>query len=252
MTDADSGRPDGTGAVDAAPVLRLACIDTDAPPLFDLAAADGSRTGFEPAVAELLAQQLGRRLEWAIMPWGRMLPAVRDHEVDAVLCGQGVIPARLEVVDFARPYGVFHEGLLTRRGEAVPGPEHLAGRRIAAIEGSANERLARTFPDAEVVTFATDNVYQDMLAALRAGEVFGVVDDDVVFVPLGDSDPDFELAFVVKTNNPWAVGVAKDRPETFALIDAAMAAIIADGRHREVWQKWLPTLDYPFAEQVDR
>lgn len=235
---------------DERPVLRLACIDADAPPLFDLADAAGRRAGFEPAVAEVLADQLGYRLEWAIMPWAQMLPAVRSHEVDAVLCGQGVIPAREELVDFTRAYGIFHEGLLTRRGEAVPGPEHLAGKRIAAIEGSANETLARTFPGAEVVPFATDDVYQDMLSALRTGEVFGVVDDEVVFVPLGDTDPDFELAFVVRTNNPWAIGVAKDRPETLRLLDDALGVIIADGRHREAWQAWLPTLDYPFAAQV--
>ena len=36
-------------------VLRLACIDADAPPLFGLADGAGVRQGFEPAVAELIA-----------------------------------------------------------------------------------------------------------------------------------------------------------------------------------------------------
>ena len=102
--------------------LRLACIDADAPPLFGLARAPGGRAGYEPAVGELIAAELGRRLEWVIMAWGDMLPAAQKHEVDAVLCGQGIIPARLEQVDFTRPYGIFHEGILMRRGEAVPDP----------------------------------------------------------------------------------------------------------------------------------
>lgn len=228
--------------------LRLACIDADAPPLFGLASAPGGRTGYEPAVAELLAAELGRDLEWVIMPWGGMLPAAQAHEVDAVLCGQGIIPARLELVDFTRPYGIFHEGILMRRGEAVPDPSGLVGKRIAAIRASANYNLASSFAGAEVVEFESEHVYEDMLAALRSGEVDGVCDDDVVFVPLGNSDPDFELAFVVKTNNPWGIGVAKDRPETLAALDNALAAIIADGRLRAVWKQWLPTLDYPFEE----
>ena len=116
--------------------LRLACIDADAPPLFGLAAAPGGRAGYEPAVAELIAAELDRDLEWVIMPWGDMLPAVRDHAVDAVLCGQGIIPARQELVDFTRPYGVFHEGILMRRGEVVPDPSGLVGKRIAAIRAS--------------------------------------------------------------------------------------------------------------------
>jgi polar amino acid transport system substrate-binding protein len=85
-----------------------------------------------------------------------------------------------------------------------------------------------------------------MLSALRSGEVDAVCDDDVVFVPLGDSDPDFELAFVVKTNNPWGIAVAKDRPETLAALDSALSRIIADGRLKSAWAQWLPTLDYPF------
>jgi len=228
--------------------LRLACLDADAPPLFGLASAPGGRAGFEPAVAELLADELGLELEWVLMPWGDMLPSAQRHDVDAVLCGQGIIPSRLEQVDFTRPYGVFHEGVLCRRGEAVHDPSGLVGRRIAAIAGSANERLANSFEGAEVVPFSgeSDDVYGDMLAALRSGDVFGVVDDDVVFVPLGDSDPTFELGFVVRTNNPWGIGVAKDLPELCGQLDAALGRVIEDGRHRKVWEHWLPTLEYPF------
>lgn len=226
--------------------LRLACIDADAPPLFGPAAAQGGRQGYEPAVAELVAARLGRPLEWVIMPWGEMLPSVREHRVDAVLCGQGIIPSRQEQVDFTRPYGVFHEGVLIRRGDPVTGPEDLAGKRVAAIKDSANMALAESFPDAVTVPFDSDHVYEDMLAALRDGEVDAVVDDDVVFVPLGESDPTYELAFTVETGNRWAIGVAKDRPDTLAEIDGALTAVIADGSLRKTWEHWLPSLDYPF------
>jgi polar amino acid transport system substrate-binding protein len=228
--------------------LRVACIDADAPPLFDKADDQCNREGFEPAVAKLLADELDRPLEWVIMPWGQMLPSVQRHEVDAVLCGQGIIPSREEQVDFTRPYGVFHEGVLIRRGDHVTGPDELGGKRVAAIADSANMTLAKTFENAEVVPFGgeTDDVYAEMLAALRSGEVDAVVDDDVVFVPLGESDPVFELAFVVPTGNRWGIGVAKDRPELLANLDEALGRIMADGRHRAAWEHWLPTLDYPF------
>ena len=228
--------------------LRLACIDADAPPLFTLADADGHRDGFEPAVAQLLADELGRPLEWVIMPWGDMLRSVRAQEVDAVLCGQGIIPSRQRQVDFTRPYGVFHEGVLIRRGEGVHGPGDLVGKRVAAIADSANMTLAQSFEGADVVPFGgeSDDVYAEMLAALRAGDVDAVVDDDVVFVPLGESDPTFELAFTVRTGNRWGIGVAPDRPETLAELDGALTRVLDDGRHRKVWDTWLPSLDYPF------
>jgi len=66
-------------------VLRLACIDSEALPLFDLS-PDGGRTraGYEPDAAALVAEELGARIEWTVLPWDQMLPAVRDGRADAV------------------------------------------------------------------------------------------------------------------------------------------------------------------------
>ncbi len=230
-------------------VLRLACLDADAPPLFTKSPDGIVRDGYEPAVAALVASVMGRTVEWAMVPWNDMIPSVQRHEADAVWCGQSIIPSRQELVDFTRPYGVFHEGLLVRAGSAIRSPEDCAGLRIGAITGSTNMALAETFPGAVTVAFGGESgdVFGDMLGALERGEVDGVVDDDLVFVPL-DDDPRFSLAFTVRTGNRWGVGVAKDRPELRDEIDAALATVIADGRHAEVWQQWLPSLEYPFGQ----
>lgn len=229
--------------------LRLACLDAEAPPLFSLWDPQTGRTGYEPGVAEALAQALGREVQWVRVPWTDMIPAVQRGDADAVLCGQGITPERLALVDFTRPYAVFHEGVLVRRGSGISTAEDLSGKRVAAIEESTNMRLAETFTGAILVPFGaqSQDVYADMLAALEAGEVDAVVDDDVVFVPLGASHPAFELAFTVQTGNRWGIGVAKDRPDELATLDAALAGMIEDGTLHRVWERWLPTLDYPFA-----
>jgi polar amino acid transport system substrate-binding protein len=232
--------------------LRLACIDSEAPPLFHLADPVAGRRGYEPAVGELVAAELGRPLEWVCLPWAEMLPAVRRGEADAVLCGQGITEARAALVDFTRPYAVFHESVLVRRGDPVRDAADLEGRRVAAIEGSTNMALAETFAGAVTVAFGggSDDVFGDMLRALRTGEVDAVVDDDVVFVPLGDH-PDFDLAFTVRTGNRWAIGTAKDRPALREQLDAALGRIIADGRLAKAWAQWLPALEYPFDGELE-
>ena len=232
--------------------LRLACLDAEAPPLFSLWSAESGRSGFEPEVAALVAAELGRPVEWVRVPWADMIPAVQTGIADAVLCGQGITPARQAMVDFTSPYAIFHEGVLVRRGSGIDCAEDLAGLRVAAIDGSTNMALAETFEGAFLVGFGSDgsdDVYADMLAALENGDVDAVVDDDVVFVPLGESDPRFELAFTVRTGNRWGIGVAKSRPELLVELDGALRRTIADGRHRKVWDEWLPTLDYPFEER---
>ncbi|MFE3580122.1 substrate-binding periplasmic protein [Streptomyces vinaceus] len=231
--------------------LRLACIDSDAPPLFLLADPEKGRRGYEPAIGELIAGELGRPLEWVYLPWAQMIPAVQRGDVDGVLCGQGITEARAQQVDFTRPYAVFHEAVLVRRGDAVRSATDLRGRRVAAIAGSTNMALTQTFEGALPVPFGgdSDDVFGDMLNALRLAEVDAVVDDDVVFVPLAD-DPEFELAFTVRTANRWGIGVAKHRSDVLAALDGALGRLIADGRLAEAWAEWIPALDYPFGGEA--
>lgn len=224
--------------------LKLACIDADAPPLFFPADVQGHRTGYEPAAAELVAARMGAKIEWVIMGWDEMLPAVREHRVDAVWCGQGIIPERQEVVDFTVPYAVFDETVLVRKGDPARTPADLAGYRVAAIAGSANMRLAKTFQGAVLVPFTGDTVYADMLAAVADSSVDAMVDDDVVLVPLAE-DPSYDVAFTVATRNPWGVGVAKDNPALLGELNAALASVIADGMLRKVWNAWMPELGFP-------
>lgn len=230
-----------------APVLRLACIDAEAPPLFSRSPDGVVRSGYEPAAAAEVAAELGRTVEWVFLPWNDMIPAVQRHEADAVWCGQGIIPSRSAQVDFTRPYAVFHESVLVRRGSGLRTADDLAGLRVGAIDGSTNMALAQTFPGAVCVPFggSSDDVFGEMLTALEAGEVDAVVDDDVALVPLGDAHPAFEVAFTVRTGNRWGVGVAKDRPDLLADLDGALAAVIADGRLEKVWREHLTTLPWP-------
>ncbi|GAA1892873.1 ABC transporter substrate-binding protein [Paeniglutamicibacter psychrophenolicus] len=229
--------------------LKLACIDAVAPPLFSLIDGNGQRTGYEPAAAELVASRMGLTVEWVVMGWDEMLPAVRDHRVDAVWCGQGIIPERQAVVDFTRPYAVFDETVLVRKDDPARTPADLVGYRVAAIDGSANMALARTFEGAVIVPFSGDTVYEDMLAAVADSSVDAMVDDDVVLVPLGD-DPRYDVAFTVATRNPWGIGVAKGNPGLREEFNAALAEVIADGSLREVWDTWMPGLVFPLEHGV--
>jgi polar amino acid transport system substrate-binding protein len=226
--------------------LRLVCIDADAMPLFGKSRG-GVREGYEPAAAALVAENLGRPLEWVFKPWIEMVDAVDAGEGDAIWCGQGITAERRRRVDFTRPYAVFDESLLVRAGAGIHSPAELAGKRIGAIAGSTNMALAETFEGAELVPFGgeSDDVFGEMVDALRAGDLDGVVDDDVAFLALAD-DPDLEIAFTVPTRNEWGVAVSKTRPETRDALDQALAEVIRDARLAACWQRWLPQLPYPF------
>ncbi len=225
--------------------LTLGCADLDALPLFGLADGGGTREGYEPAIAGLVAGRLGLELRWAFLAWADFYPAVSEGRVDGIWCGQGITPERQLLADFTSPYAVFDESLVVRADNPASAPDELAGQRIGAIEGSTNMTLAQTFPGVELVGFpGTADVYGDMIRALRAGDVDGFVDDDVVMVPLGD-EPDLRLAFTIATRNRWGVAV---RPRNDALrtaIDEALNAVVADGSAKAAWEQWMPWLAFP-------
>lgn len=228
-------------------VIRLAFVDTEAPPVFHRRDRDtGMRRGYEPEAAELICGVAGFRVEWVSLPWSDMIPAVRRHEVDAVWCGQGVIPERAELVDFTEPYAVFRDALVLRADRAVKRPEEMSGYRVAVIAGSANLKFLRTFAGVEPVEFgSSDDVLEDMMDSARRGETDGFVDDDVVMMPFVDHDPAFVLGAIGEVKHPWAAGVAPGNDDLRLRLNHALQLVIADGRLEQIWQKWIPTIPFP-------
>ncbi|QBE48007.1 substrate-binding periplasmic protein [Leucobacter triazinivorans] len=243
MTTTDTG-------AQKARTIRLACIDSEALPLFSKSTDGRTRGGYEPEAAALVAERLGADIEWVMVPWEEMIPAVRRGDADAVWCGQGMTEERAALVDFTHPYAVFNETLIVRADDPARSADELEGYRIGAIANSTNMKLAETFAGAELVSFgASDDVFGDMIAATRSGEIDGFVDDDVVMIPLGQEDPDFVEAFTVLTGNRWGIGVAPGNDALREEIDAALEAIIADGSLEQVWSRWMPLLPFPLQSE---
>lgn len=228
--------------------IRLACIDSEAAPLFEKSPDGKTRSGYEPEAAALVMQRLGAEIEWVMVPWEDMIPAVRRGDADAVWCGQGMTAERAALVDFTTPYAVFNESVIVRAGNPARTPEELRGYRIGAIENSTNMKLAETFPEVTLVSFgASGDVFGDMIEATRSGDIDGFVDDDVVMIPLAEVDPDFTLAFTVQTGNRWGIGVAPGNDDLRERINEVLAELVQDGSLEAVWTKWMPLLPFPLT-----
>ncbi|MNN22031.1 Cystine-binding periplasmic protein precursor [compost metagenome] len=227
-------------------VLRVLCADLPAPPLFWKDAA-GYRHGYESDVARLLGRLLGRPAEFVYRNWADFYPALQAGDADLLLCGQGISAYRKTLADFTEPYAVFDEAVMVMRGSPVRGPADLAGKRVGAIANSLNMALAETFDGAIRVPFGgdSDDVLGDMVRALREGRIDAFVDDDVALVPLAE-EADLAIAFSVPTHNEWGIAVRKGDPQWLDLVNTALAAAKATGELRVIWEKWMPTLAYPF------
>ncbi|MDC8804069.1 ABC transporter substrate-binding protein [Halomonas pacifica] len=226
--------------------LKVLCADLPAPPLF-WRDDQGQRHGYEADVARLLGSKLAGDTAFVYRQWADFYPALAAGEGDILLCGQGISEYRRTLADFTAPYAVFDESVMVRRGSPIRRAEDLAGRRVGAIDKSLNMALAETFEGAIRVPFSgeSEDVMGDMVAALRRGEIDAFVDDDVALVPLAEEE-DLAIAFTVASRNAWGIAVKKGEPERLARVEAALAEVKANGELRALWERWMPTLDYPF------
>lgn len=226
--------------------LRVICADLPAPPLF-WRDDQGHRHGYEADVARLLSRKLGGNADFVYRQWGDFYPTLEADEGDILLCGQGISEYRKSLADFTAPYAVFDESIMVLRNSPIHSAADLKGRRVGAIDKSLNMALAETFEGATLVAFAgdTDDVMGDMVEALRRGEIDAFVDDDVALVPLAE-EKDLAIAFTEETRNAWGIAVKKGQSERLKRIENALADVKASGELEALWQKWMPTLKYPF------
>jgi len=220
--------------------LTLCCADMDARPLF-WTTEGGDRDGYEPAAAARVADALGVELVWAFHRWDRFAQALADGEVDAIWCGSAITPERRSIFRYSRPYAAFDEGLLVRADADIRSPDDLAGRRVGAIRSSTNLALARTFTGAELVEFdgTSDDVFAEMVEAVRSGAIDGFVDDEPAFGGL-EASGDFRVAFVAATQNPWGAALRLDDAPLQAFVDEGIARAVASGALAAVWGRHLP------------
>ena len=104
-------------------------------------------------------------------------------------------------------------------------------------------RLAESFAGVETVAFSgdSDDVFGDMLDALRAGAVDAIVDDEPAFLDVERNHPGIRLAFSVATGQRWGCAMRPGDETTRELVDRGLAG--AD--LRPVWERTLPALAYP-------
>jgi polar amino acid transport system substrate-binding protein len=131
-------RTDAPRTVPVGTELRVG-LTPDAPPLVYV--EGGVPTGIEPELAQRLGQSLGRPVTFVELPRDRLIPALREHEVDILMSGLSVTEERSALVLFARPYLRVGQQALIRREDAerFTGAESLRapGARVGFVRGSA-------------------------------------------------------------------------------------------------------------------
>ncbi|MEB3357642.1 MAG: ABC transporter substrate-binding protein [Synechococcales bacterium] len=226
--------------------LTIGASDFDARPMTYV--ENGQRLGYEPDVARAVCARLELEPVWLNLPMEKFYLSLHAHQCDVVWFNQAITDARLQHSRFTRPYGIFDEAILVRADSEIHSATDLSGLKLGGLADSTNIELGEQFAGAELVPFpGSDQVLPEMLAALRAGEIDALVDDELVLITAAEADPRLRIAFTVETRHRFAIALPPTSENLLTALNQALDQLEADGTLEKLWKHWIPWRPFPFA-----
>jgi glutamate/aspartate transport system substrate-binding protein len=192
-------------------------------------------------------------VKYAMVNAQTRIPMVVDGSVD-LECGSTTNTlARQQQVDFSATYFTTGTRLLTWKSSKTREIENLAGKSIAVVGGSTNEKAVKALVDAGKVKGAKLVVVKDYaegIAVLEAKKVNAFATDDIVlFGLLAKSAKKKDLAVVGRflTFDPYGVMIRRNDPDFRLTVNRALARTLRSGDAAKIYAKWFDPIGVPMS-----
>ena len=221
-------------------------------PLFGLAdPKSGELAGFDIEIARGIAKRLFSHDNQATKRIVFVEALSKDREmllqtgkVDLILSTYTMNDARKQLVDFAGPYYIAGQDVLTKRSRIesgeITGIESVNEKKVCSVRGSTSLlNLQRAAPKADVSV--VHNKYSECFADLKAGRVDAMTTDDVILLGLAQNDPDFAITGNPFRTEPYGVGIPKGDDELRSFVNDALQSMFDDGEWTEAFRRTIGT-----------
>lgn len=166
------------------------------------------------------------------------IPLLEKDEIDIVARNMTINCTRWQTIAFSAEYFRSGQKLLVRKGSGIESIEDMSGKRACAPVGTTSiDNIRRLAPDAIPVTAPDDT---GCLVLFQNGETDAITTDDTVLAGLAAQDPYAEVLTKQRlTEEPYGIGVNKDRQDLVRFINGVLEQIRADGSWQASYDKWL-------------
>ena len=234
-------RPGGLSRIVDSGELRIG-MSGEQPPL-SMTARNGELLGLDVALGRVLAQSMGVEAKFVRKPFGELIEALEDREVDLVMSGMTITPERARRVAFVGPYYTSGKSLLTRsqRLADVQAATDLDSSelRLVALKGSTSQSFAEnTLPSARLVTTEGLN---EAIQKVIDGEVDALVADreTCAYGVLRHPGAGLLAGGASFTVEPMGIGVPLDEPRLANLVRIYLDALAERGTLEKAVAFWL-------------
>ena len=223
--------------VPAGPLLWATDAEGGAPYTYKDPKDPNHNIGFEVDIVREIEKEIGRPIIAKQYAFSSLILGLQRGDFDFAMNGLEETPDRAQKILFTRPYYVFREQLVVRRGERrftdLDGIKAMGGT-VGTLEDTAADRLLR---DREITSKLYDGVvepYRD----LELGRTEAVLLDLPIAIYYARPIPDLEFAGPAFAPGTYAIAVQKGNTALKAQLDRALDTIIRDGRMRAILDRW--------------
>jgi polar amino acid transport system substrate-binding protein len=211
-------------------------------------------TSILPLISKKLNKQI--KLEKKESAPNTRIPLLTSNAVDLIAETMTDTQSRREQVDFSLTFFATGAQFLVKKGTPIKGIQTIAGKRVAAQQGSTNARIIRErVPNAKLLEFP------DQPAAFQAlvqGQVQAYTNDGIQLAGLKAKAPkpdDWAVVGEFFSYEPYGMAMRKNDSDFRQVVNVALMEAIESGQYFRIYDKWFGPkgeVPYPLAPDTKR
>jgi len=212
----------------------------------------------EKAILPVLHQKLNKqiKLEKKESAPQTRIPLLTSNAVDLIAETMTDTQSRRDQVDFSLTFFATGAQFLVKKGSPIKGLQSIAGKRIAAQQGSTNAKLIRErVPNAKLLEFPDQPA---AFQALAQGQVQAYTNDGIQLAGLRAKAPkpdDYAVVGEFFSYEPYGMAMRKNDSDFRQAVNTGLMNAIASGLYFEIYDKWFGAkgeVPYPMTAEIKR
>ena len=181
------------------------------------------------------------------------IPLLTSNAVDLIAETMTDTQSRRDSVDFSLTFFATGAQFLVKKGAQIKGIQTIAGKRIAAQQGSTNAKIIRErAPSAKLIEFPDQPA---AFQALAQGQVQAYTNDGIQLAGLKAKAPKPDEWVVVGeffSYEPYGMAMRKNDSDFRQVVNVGLMDAIASGLYFEIYEKWFgPKGEVPYPLTPD-
>lgn len=178
------------------------------------------------------------------------IPTLTDNKADLIAATFTINEERKTQIDFTDVYFRTGQRILVKKDNTtIKGVADLTGKTVCTARGSTSEQnIIKANKDAKLLQLDT---YPPCLLALQQGQADAVSTDETILFGLAKQDPNTKLVGPYFSDEPYGIGVKKDRVGFVPFLNTVIAAMIADGRWAALYKKHIAPVSGDLKDKPD-